>query len=226
MSKRMFVALLVLCPLAPAREKKEPNPNLVNIHRVFIKGNSEAATAARKRLLTPRDRVTRIACFGLVGNAAIADGTLEISQETAPDGTVTVSGNLLDHRGNLLWSDSKPSLGRVEIITRTESATNNLMYGFEDEMCGVPPLIELSKVRKIYVSSPEEFENVIWKSDCLSFVDRPIDADALFMLTGHAGRKAKAIRALFDPKNNDYIPGWQTDSFKSVGDLERAVGCR
>jgi hypothetical protein len=221
----LVLVLLAFCWSALAREKREPNPNLANIHKVFIKGNNEAANRARKRMLIPRDRVTRVPCFGLVGNEVVADGTLEISQDTAPDGTVTVSGNLTDHQGNLLWSDSKPSLIRNDIITMAGQATDSLVYGLEDEMCGVAPIIELSKVRKIYVSSPEEFKNVIWKSDCLSFVERPMDADALFMLTGHVGRKGRAIRALFDPKNNDYIPGWQTDLFQGVAELERAVGC-
>jgi hypothetical protein len=224
----LSVALLLLCPFAQARGKKEPNPNLVNIHKLFIKGNNEAATVARKRVLIPRDQATRASCFGLVGNEAMADGTLEISQETAPDGTVTASGTLTDRAGNLLWSDSKQ--GHIfhlinPPISVAESATNSLMYGLEDEICGVPPLIELDKVRKICIASPERFKNMTSESGCLTFVNNWVDADAVFTLAGRVQR-GKSVWVLFDPKNNDEIPGWETVSFKGVADLERAVGCR
>ncbi len=228
----LSVALLLLCPFAEAREKKGPNPNLVNIHKLFIKGNNEAATEARKRLLLPRDRVTHVACFELVGNEAMADATLEISQDTAPDGAVTASGTITDRAGNLLRSDSKQGQRTNFILTNLSAAffsANSLMYGLEDELCGVPALIELSKVRKIYVNvemDPERLKNVSWESGCLTFVNNSVDADADFTLGGRTGRKGASIWVLFDPKNNDEIPGWETDSFQGVADLERAVGCR
>lgn len=55
----LSVVLLLLCSPGLARDKKEPNPNLANIHKVFIKGNNEAGTAARKRFLIPKDRAVR-----------------------------------------------------------------------------------------------------------------------------------------------------------------------
>jgi hypothetical protein len=221
----LSVVLLLLCSPGLARDKKEPNPNLANIHKVFIKGNSEAGTAARKRFLTPKDRAMRgVACFGPVGNEALADGTLEISQDTAPDGKVTVSGTLMDRQGSMLWSDSKRSLGIGDsIISEAEGATAVLMSGFEDEMCGVPPLIELSKVRKIAISPyilsvyPESFKNVTWKSGCITFVAYAVDADALLMPDIPLGW------VLFDPKNNDKIPGWQTNSFRGIAELAYRV---
>ncbi len=232
LSTPISVAVLLLSALAAAREKKAPNPNLANIHKLFIKGNNEAATEARKRLLLPRDQATRVNCFGLVGNEATADGTLEISQETAPDSAVTASGTLMDRAGNLLWSNSVQGHDIFHIVGPAGSAANGLMSSLEDEICGVPPIIELSKVRKVYVNSivmgREHLKNMAWQSSCLTFVEYPADADALFPFSGGIGRKGKPIWVLFDPKNNDRIPGWETgpDSFRSVADLERAVGCR
>lgn len=99
LSTSLSFALLLLCPFAQAREKKEPNPDLANIHKVFIKGNTEAATVARNRNILPLGpggweempaSVRRFTCFGLVRKEGSADATLEISQDTAPDGMVTV----------------------------------------------------------------------------------------------------------------------------------------
>jgi hypothetical protein len=221
--------LLLLCHSALAREKREPNPNLVNIHKVFIKGNSEVAALARKRELTPREQRVNGLCFGLVGSEAPADATLEISQDTASDGTVAASGNLTDRQGNLLWSDSKEEragvIGGEVIITAAENASNFLMQAFEDGMCGVPPLIELNRVRKIYVAPDDRPKGMTLRSSCITFVERTIDADALLEFGGRFARKGGPTRVLFDPKNNDEIPGWETGSFPSVADLERALGC-
>jgi hypothetical protein len=201
---------------------------MVNIHKVFIKGNNEAATAARNREI-PKDTDMRIACFGLVANEALADATLEISQDTAPNGRVTASGTLTDHAGNLVWSESKQSFGISHLTGESEArdASQSLMYVFEDEMCGIPPLIELSKVRKIYVGPSDRatFKAVNWASSCLTFVERPVQADAVFMPHGIRGLKGRQVCALFDGKNNDFIPGWETVSLKDIGSLERAVGC-
>jgi hypothetical protein len=231
-STSLSVAILLLCAFAQAREKKEPNPNLVNIRELFIKGNNEAATEARKRLLVPRDKAVTVYCFGLVGNEAMADGTLEISQDTAPDGAVTVSGTITDRAGNLLWSDSKQSHMIPPDISAANMATYHLMYGLKDEMCGVPPLIELSNVRKIYVDSffREHVNNVTWESGCLRFVKILVDADAELYPASRTTRKGIPILmwVLFDPRNDDEIPGWETEpkSFRGVADLEGAVGCR
>lgn len=103
------------------------------------------------------------------------------------------------------------------------------MSGLKDEICGIPPLIELSKVRKIYVLDLGGFKNVTWKSGCLTFVENSADADAEFRpALGKVTPNGGLVWALFDDGNNDEIPGWETDpeSFRGVADLERAVGCR
>jgi hypothetical protein len=239
----LSVALLLLCLFAQAREKKDPNPNFANIHKVFIKGNSEAATVARNRNILSLGpggweetaaSVRRFTCFGLVRNEGSADATLEISQDTAPDGMVTVSGTITDHAGNLLWSDSKhdlrpPSPSIPLPPGGVERVVNFLISGLKDGMCGVPPLIELSKVRKIYVMDLGRFKNVTWKSGCLTFVENSVDADAEFKpaMPIRLTPKGEMVWVLFDDRNNDEIPGWETapELFGGVADLERAVGC-
>jgi hypothetical protein len=240
----LSVAFLLSCLFAQAREKKDPNPNLANIHKVFIKGNSEAATVARNRNILPLGpggweeipaSVRRFTCFGLVRNEGSSDATLEISQDTAPDGMVTVSGTITDHAGNLLWSDSKhdlrpPSPSIPLPPGGVERVVNFLMSGLKDEICGIPQLIELSKVRKIYVLDLGGFKNVTWKSGCLTFVESSTDADAEFKpaLPTRVTSTGQLVWVLFDDKSNSEIPGWETNpqSFGGVADLEKAVGCR
>jgi hypothetical protein len=224
----LSVALLLLYPFAQAQEKKEPNPNLVNIHKLFIKGNNEAATVARKILIerAKNDKANSAPlCFELMGNEKAADATLELSQEVTGDSSAaTVSATLSDKDGNLLWSDSKEgkrstiTFGGFAPLTAAESGTAKLLSGLMKETCEAGPTIELNKVRKIQVIGKKG----TWKSDCLTFVEKYGEADAL-LLTEIGG--GNLIWVLSDPKNQERIPGWSSDSFPDVKKLEEAVSC-
>jgi hypothetical protein len=211
--QKVIAAMLNKSPAgqpAPSQNAK-PKPGLAGIHKVFIKGNNEAATTARDGLIK-RAESGGASCLGLLANEGTADGTLEISQETAPDGTVTVSGNLADHEGNVLWSDSKHALGPA-------GAAAFLLVSLLNQAC--PPR-SLSNVRKIQVVDPGHLKKGVWISDCLTFVEKSADADAVLLPKESGG---KMMWALLDPRGSTWIPGWETDSFPDVKELEKAVGC-
>jgi hypothetical protein len=252
-----FLAMLLCVPVSPNRaggrgslaggqEANKVNPELAKIRRLFIKGNSEAATFARKSGPNQRygDR-----CFKLVGNEKAADGTLELSQEVVRDGAAaTVSGTIMDKDGNLIWSDSEH--GEGVLFTPAGDAAVSLMGRVIREACGPVPPIQLGKVRRIYLIDPDHLDaadreqwgryfeasprkelrqqtkavqqTAAWKSDCLTFVRSTADADAI-LLPDNSG---PALRwALLDWQSNSFIPGWSTDSFPDVKKLEEAVGC-
>jgi hypothetical protein len=228
----LLVALSVLCSWAQAQEKKEASPDLANIHRVFVKGNNESATFARKTLIERAKNAkgnSAPPCFELIGNEKAADATLELSQEVTGDGSAaTVSAALTDKDGNVVWSDSKEGKGStisfagLAPLTAAESGTVLLLTGLIKEACEAGPTIELSKVRKILVTDPGHLKKGTWKSDCLTFVERFGEADAVLLPRNSS---EGLIWGLLDPKSKEWISGWQTDSFPGVKELEEAVGC-
>jgi len=189
----------------------EPKRGLASIHKVFIKGNNEAATTMRSALIK-RAESGAGSCLGLAMSEKTADGTLELSQDTASNGLRTVSGTLSDRDGNVLWSHS-------ENAQDAWGAAAFLGVRLLNEIC---PPTSLAKVRKIEVVDPGHLKTGAWTSECLTFVETSAEADAVLLPKESGG---KLIWALMDPKGSAWIPGWETDSFPDIKELEKAVGC-
>lgn len=115
--KRYFATLcatiLLVSGALLAGKKKGPDPALGNIHKLFVKGNNEAAADMRKILTGQTGRMDNLMSghgsqgggFTLDGNEADVDAVLEVGQEMTRGGlegmTAVVSGPLTDKQGNL-----------------------------------------------------------------------------------------------------------------------------
>jgi len=147
------------------------NPRLAKIHRLFIKGNNEAAISQRKLLLERAKNIGTLEslrglkpgalqCFALAANEKATDGVLETSQETAPDGGVTVSSTLADPEGNVLWSDSELDAKRPDYLnfipqSQAGLAARTLMVRLMKQACSAEVMRD---------PSPEESRELMQKA--------------------------------------------------------------
>lgn len=111
-----------------AAKNKAPNPDLANVHSIFIEGNNEAAIRARK-FFTDHE-----SCFTLTSDKNAADGILSIEQESNVQSMVwgnatRVNGGLTTKDGKLVWSDTKLSSGAA-------AALRLLLNSFSEAACG------------------------------------------------------------------------------------------
>jgi hypothetical protein len=122
MKRSALVSLVILfvCTLLVAKDQKGPDPALANFHKVFVKGNSEAAVRVRtvlnKDTKSGKSGPNKTGCLELVSNPADADGVLEIEGREEPRNPSDVlpglnsnhvSGTLTDKQGNVIWSGAK-----------------------------------------------------------------------------------------------------------------------
>jgi hypothetical protein len=90
--------------------KDQPDPRLKDVTAVFVKGNNQAAEAARQALKSGKT------CLALATKESDADATLEIGNDSQSMGgamggfggrTNVVSGALTLKSGDLVWSRSE-----------------------------------------------------------------------------------------------------------------------
>lgn len=111
-----------------AAKNKAPNPDLANVHSIFIEGNNEAAIKARK-FFTDHE-----SCITLTSDKNAADGILSMDQESNVRSMVwgngtRVNGGLTTKDGKLVWSDTKLSSG-------APAALRLLLDSFSEAACG------------------------------------------------------------------------------------------
>ncbi|MGO8818291.1 MAG: hypothetical protein ACLQVG_26910 [Terriglobia bacterium] len=116
-SALVLFAISFVCTSSMGKDQKGPDPALANIHKVFVKGNSEAAVRVRMVLnRVGKSGPNKSGCLELVSNAADADGVLEIEERAEPRNpndvlpglnSNHVSGTLTDKQGNVIWSGVK-----------------------------------------------------------------------------------------------------------------------
>lgn len=138
--------LLVLCvslaiPVM-ARKKKAVDPEVEKIHKLFVKGNNEAAANMRKILAGKTRKLDNVmsgsgnqgGCFQLVGKESDAEGVLEVNEQMTAGGlegrTTVVSGALTDKEGNVVWSDSKQGVSGI-VHTGAGDAARILAFALE-----------------------------------------------------------------------------------------------
>lgn len=144
----LLVACLSLAVPAVARKHQKEDPAVAAIHKLYVKGNNEAASNMRKILMGRTGKMNNLmsghgdqgGCFQIVGNESVADGTLEVAEERTSGGlegffgtnnaSTVVSATLSDKQGNLVWSDSKQGLSGI-IHTGSGDGARNLAFALE-----------------------------------------------------------------------------------------------
>jgi hypothetical protein len=148
--KKQFVLVIACISLAApawARRHKE-DPAVAVIHKLYVKGNNEAASNMRKILGGKTGRLDNLmsghgnqgGCFQLVGNETAADGVLEVAEERTSGGveklfgsnnaSTVVSATLSDRQGNLVWSDSKQGMSGL-VHTGSGDGARNLAFALQ-----------------------------------------------------------------------------------------------
>lgn len=143
-----FGMLISANAFAVFHHKAKVNPALMEVHKVYIKGNNEATVDLRRDMLKTADKYGDNACFAVVGNEKAADAILEVNEHEASGGlnpmiglgggakmTTVATGTLSDSKGNLLWSDSKQG-GAGMIHSGAGSAAQNLLRSLYHQACG------------------------------------------------------------------------------------------
>jgi hypothetical protein len=132
-TKAVFgVLALTLVAVGTGSSTKKVNPTLASIHSVFVKGNNEAASNLRNKMM--KEAEGGKACFAVVGREGDADAVLEVNQEMTGHGmegnTVVVSGTMTAKDGTLLWSDSKQGVSGI-VHTGAGNAAQNLLFSLQ-----------------------------------------------------------------------------------------------
>lgn len=128
--------------------KAQVDPALNAIHKVYVKGNNEAAIDIRKEMLWAANKYGDDSCFAVVGNDKAADAVLEVSEQEhsstrtelngatdAPISTMVATGTLTDAKGNLLWSDSKQD-DNGPFPLHSRRGWDNLLRTLYHQACG------------------------------------------------------------------------------------------
>jgi hypothetical protein len=123
---------VTLIAMGTAFSTKKANPALASVHGVFVKGNNEAASNLRNKMMKEAEEGK--GCFTVVGREGDADAVLEVNQEMTGHGmegnTVVVSGTMTAKDGKLLWSDSKQGASGM-VHTGAGNAAQNLLYSLQ-----------------------------------------------------------------------------------------------
>lgn len=128
--------------------KAQVDTTLNAIHKVYVKGNNEAAIDIRREMLWAANKYGDDACFAVVGNEKAADAVLEVSEQEhsstrtelngatdAPISTMVATGTLTDVKGNLLWSDSKQN-DNGPLPLHSRRGWENLLRSLYHRACG------------------------------------------------------------------------------------------
>jgi len=135
---------------ASRHHKEKVNPALSAIHKVYVKGNNEAAVNVRQEMVRAAGKYGSDACLAIAGSEKAADAVLEVGeqehQSTVSGGlgsdtssstvsTMIVSGTLTDHQGSLLWADSERDEAGLAVL-RYRKPEQNLLRALYQKACG------------------------------------------------------------------------------------------
>lgn len=122
-----FILFLILA--TGVLGKDSPDPRLKAVNAVFVKGNNQAAEAARKSLKSGKT------CLSLADKESVADAILEIGNDAQTMGgtfgslgarTNVVSATLTLNSGELVWSRSERA-SDAPFMSGAKSAGNSLV---------------------------------------------------------------------------------------------------